>query len=613
MDNAEMDAFVERVEQGSDIVDVVSQYVTLKRKGNRFWGCCPFHQEHTPSFSVVPDKGFFYCFGCHAGGNVFKFLSLIENVSYFEAIKLQAEKLGIPMPERHRSEAEKAREQRLKDLLKVNEMARNFFHNCLTMTHMGEVGKAYFAGRGISMETIDEFSLGYAPDAWDKLTKAFTARGVSRDFLLEDGLSMERQGGGLYDRFRHRVMIPIADEKGRIVGFGGRVLDDSKPKYLNTKETVLFNKRRLLFGLDRSHQAIRQAGYVIIVEGYMDAISVFDAGVKNVVASLGTSFTAEHCKKLLRYCKRFFFCYDSDEAGQNATIRALSIVRDSGAEVRVIVVPDGKDPDEFIRKHGADAFRALTEKALSIPDYRLGYVLAHTSIDTTEGKMRALRAMLPVIVSLSGAAERGELIKKLGATLLIDEGVIREEAAKAARNPRLLQEEQGTIGPRNHLQRQASSTEASQEAPKRPLRRADSALQKAGRIVIRSVWEDATLLTHVASMVPLEELQDEVQRKILLYLRDMQAQGRRFDAANAAEALGDEAAEELSRAVVENEHAGEDVMAYHDSVERLRRAYLTTRYERLSREAAEAGARGDVAAAAAKLKEITEIKKEMDD
>ena len=613
MDNAEMDAFVERVEQGSDIVDVVSQYVTLKRKGNRFWGCCPFHQERTPSFSVVPDKGFFYCFGCHAGGNVFKFLSLIENVSYFEAIKLQAEKLGIPMPERHRSEAEKAREQRLKDLLKVNEMARNFFHNCLTMTHMGEVGKAYFAGRGISMETIDEFSLGYAPDAWDKLTKAFTARGVSRDFLLEDGLSMERQGGGLYDRFRHRVMIPIADEKGRIVGFGGRVLGDSKPKYLNTKETVLFNKRRLLFGLDRSHQAIRQAGYVIIVEGYMDAISVFDAGVKNVVASLGTSFTAEHCKKLLRYCKRFFFCYDSDEAGQNATIRALSIVRDSGAEVRVIVVPDGKDPDEFIRKHGADAFRALTEQALSIPDYRLGYVLAHTSVDTTEGKMRALRAMLPVIVALSGAAERGELIKKLGATLLIDEGVIREEAAKAARNPRLLQEEQGTVGPRNHPQRQAQAEGSVQEPPKRPLRRADSALQKAGRIVIRSVWEDATLLTHVASMVPLEELQDEVQRKILLYLRNMQTQGRRFDAANAAEALGDEAAEELSRAVVENEHAGEDVMAYHDSVERLRRAYLTTRYERLSREAAEAGARGDVAAAAAKLKEITEIKKEMDD
>ncbi|MDY6268113.1 MAG: DNA primase [Selenomonadaceae bacterium] len=611
MDHADMDAFVERVEQSSDIVDVVSQYVTLKRKGNRFWGCCPFHQERTPSFSVVPDKGFFYCFGCHAGGNVFKFLSLIENVSYFEAIKLQAEKLGIPMPERHRSEAEKAREQRLKDLLKVNEMARTFFHNCLTMTHMGEVGKAYFAGRGISVETIDEFSLGYAPEAWDKLSKAFLARGVPKEFLLENGLAMERQGGGIYDRFRHRVMIPIADEKGRIVGFGGRVLDDAKPKYLNTKETVLFNKRRLLFGLDRSHQAIRQAGYAIIVEGYMDAISVFDAGVKNVVASLGTSFTAEHCKKLLRYCKRFYFCYDSDDAGQNATIRALSIVRDSGADVRVIVVPDGKDPDEFIRKHGADAFRALLDGAFSIPDYRLRYVLAHTSIDTTDGKMQALRAMLPVIVALHGAAERGELIKKLGATLLIDEGIIREEAAKAARNPRLFQEEHGTIGPRDH-QRQAQ-VQASEAAQRQPMRRADSALQKAGRIVIRAVWADATLLSHVTSMVPLDELQDEVQRKILCYLRDQQAAGKRWDAARAAEALGDEAAEELSRAIVENEDASENVVAYHDSVGLLRRTYLTARYERLSREAAEASTRGDVAAAAAKLKEITEIKKEMDD
>lgn len=608
MERADMDAFVERVEQGSDIVDVVSHYVTLKRKGNRFWGCCPFHQEKTPSFSVVPDKGFFYCFGCHAGGNVFKFLSLIENVSYFDAIKLQAEKLGIPLPERPKSAQEKAREQRLKDLLKVNEMARTFFHNCLTMTHMGEVGKAYFAGRGISMDTIEEFGLGYAPNAWDKLTKAFLARGVPQEFLLEDGLAMERrEGQGIYDRFRHRVMIPIADECGRVVGFGGRVLDDSKPKYLNTKETVLFNKRRLLFGLDRSHQAIRQAGYAIIVEGYMDAISVFDAGVKNVVASLGTSFTAEHCKKLLRYAKRFYFCYDSDDAGQNATIRALTVVRDSGADVRVIVVPDGKDPDEFIRKHGADAFRALVENAFSLTDYRLRYVLAHVDTQSLGGKMQALHEMLPVLAMMRSAAERSELAKRLAQTLMVDEGIIREETAKAARNPQLLWQEADTVGP---AQRATVQTE-------RPrMHRADGALQKAGRIVLHAVWEDPSLLAHALSMVPLDGIPDELQRTIFSYLNETEE----WDGTQLASKLGDEAAEELSRAIVENEDDAEDaagtsgdaLAAYSDSIALLRRAYLKQRYERLSREATEASTSGDVAGMAEKLKELTEIKKEMD-
>ena len=598
-----MEAFVERVEQASDIVEVVSHYVTLKRKGNRFWGCCPFHQEHTPSFSVVPEKGFFYCFGCHAGGGVFKFLSLIENVSYFDAIKMQAEKLGIPLPDRPRSEAEKAREQRQKDLLKVNEMARTFFHNCLTMTHMGEAGRSYFAGRGISKETIEAFGLGYAPPAWDKLAKAFTARGIKRDFLLEDGLVMERKDGGLYDRFRHRVMIPITDERGRVVGFGGRVLDDSKPKYLNTKETVLFNKRRLLFGLDRAHAAIRQAGYAIIVEGYMDAISVFDAGVQNVVASLGTAFTAEHCKKLLRYAKRFYFCYDSDEAGQNATIRALSIVREAGADVRVIVVPDGKDPDEFIRKHGADAFRGLLGTALQVPEYRLRYVLSHVETETLGGKMQALHDMLPVLVGMRSAAERSELSKQLAQTLLIDEGIIREETAKAARNPRLLWQDAGTVGP------------AQVEPSRVPVRRADSALQKAGRIVIRAVWEDASLLPHVASLVPLAELQDDVQRTIFRYLQETAAKGEHFDGTKAAEALGDEAAEELSHAIVENEvDDGQDMaVAYEDSVRALRRAYLAARCETLGREAQAASAAGDAAKAFEKLQELTEIKKEMDD
>ena len=589
-DRTDMDAFVERVEQGSDIVDVISHYVTLKRKGNRFWGCCPFHQEKTPSFSVVPEKGFFYCFGCHAGGNVFKFLSLIENVTYFEAIKLQAEKLGIPLPERPKSAQEKAREQRLKDLLKVNDMARTFFHNCLTMTHMGEVGKTYFAGRGISMDTIEEFGLGYAPNAWDKLTKAFLARGVPQAFLLEDGLAMERrEGQGIYDRFRNRVMIPIADERGRVVGFGGRVLDDSKPKYLNTKETVLFNKRRLLFGLDRSHQAIRQAGYAIIVEGYMDAISVFDAGVKNVVASLGTSFTAEHCKKLLRYAKRFYFCYDSDEAGQNATIRALTVVRDSGAEVRVIVVPDGKDPDEYIRKHGAEAFRKLAEKAQDLYSYMLQHALREFDAGTPDGRSRITQAMAPVIADAANTMQRQDYEKRLAQALLVDEGTLKDNLKRAVRE----------APPEETMPAVAPVRQA--------VHRADSAEQKAGRCIIRRVWQQPELLEGLADDLPDEAIADTVQKEILSYLRQQAAAGKPFDAARAAAELSGEAGDDLTLALTEDtdpDHPEHEVRAYEDSVTLLRRRYLERLRAAHSRAAQAASEAGDAAKAMQELAEV---------
>lgn len=586
-----MEAFVERVSEQTDILRIVQGYVPLKRRGNRYWGCCPFHQEKTASFSVLPDKGFFYCFGCHAGGNAFKFLSLIENISYFDAIKLQAEKLGIPLPERKRSPQEVARDREIQDLRKVNELARDFFHNCLTMTRMGERGKAYFAARGIRQETIEEFQLGYAPPAWDKLSTAFLKRGIKQEFLLASGLCAERkQGGGLYDRFRGRVIIPIADERGRVVGFGGRVLDDSTPKYLNTPETVLFNKRKLLFGLDRSHRAIQQEGRAIVVEGYMDAISVFDAGVHNVVASLGTAFTPEHAKKLLHYAPEICFCYDSDEAGQKATIRALSIVRDTGARVRVIVVPDGKDPDEFIRKHGADAFRALVEKALPLVEYRLRYVLSHTNYDTLDGKVKALHEMMPVLAGIREAAVRSEYERRLAQTLMLDEGIVRSEL--------------------RHYRPEA------EEAVRQPIRKAvakaDTALRKAGRLVIRMAWQDAAVIAHLETIVPLEGIRDPAQREILTFLKAAAEEGRPVDDISAA-TLSDEAAAELSRSLVEDLGGRDETEAYDDSLRVLRKAYLNALYTEHSRKANEYAQNGQHEACLQELNEVNKIKHEMDE
>lgn len=587
-----MEAFVERVSEQTDILRIVQGYVPLKRRGNRYWGCCPFHQEKTASFSVLPDKGFFYCFGCHAGGNAFKFISLIENISYFDAIKLQAEKLGIPLPERKRSPQEVAREREIQDLRKVNELARDFFHNCLTMTRMGERGKAYFAARGIRQETIEEFQLGYAPPTWDKLSTAFLKRGIKQEFLLASGLCAERkQGGGLYDRFRGRVIIPIADERGRVVGFGGRVLDDSTPKYLNTPETVLFNKRKLLFGLDRSHRAIQQEGRAIVVEGYMDAISVFDAGVHNVVASLGTSFTPEHAKKLLHYAPEICFCYDSDEAGQKATIRALSIVRDTGARVRVIVVPDGKDPDEFIRKHGADAFRALVEKALPLVEYRLRYVLSHTNYDTLDGKVKALHEMMPVLAGIREAAVRSEYERRLAQTLMLDEGIVRSEL--------------------RHYRPEAEEAQVRQPIRK-VVAKPDTALRKAGRLVIRMAWQDAAVIAHLETIVPLEGIRDSAQREILTFLKAAAEEGRPVDDISAA-TLSDEAAAELSRSLVEDLGGRDETEAYDDSLRVLRKAYLNALYTEHSRKANEYAQNGQHEACLQELNEVNKIKHEMDE
>ena len=596
MHREDMDEFVEQVTAQSDLLQVVQSYVPLKRKGNRYWGCCPFHGEKTPSFSVVPDKGFFYCFGCHAGGNVFKFISLMENISYFEAIKLQAEKLGIPMPQRQKTPQEIARDREIADLRKVNEMARDFFHNCLTLTRLGEPGKAYFAGRAISAETIEEFKLGYAPQAWDKLSTAFLKRGVKQEFLLAGGLAAERQnGGGIYDRFRNRVMIPIADERGRVVGFGGRVLDDSTPKYLNTPETVLFNKRRILFGLDRAHRAIKQAGYAIVVEGYMDAISVFSAGVKNVVASLGTAFTAEHCKLLLRYAPAIYFCYDSDDAGQKATIRALSIVQGTGAAVRVIVVPDGKDPDEYIRKHGAEAFQQLVKKALPLVEYRLQYVLKNYDHATLEGKVKALHAMLPVLTGIREPAVLGEYIKRLAQSLLLDEGIVRDELRRFG-----------------HQSLPEDSGPAQRESIRQAVRRTDTALQRAGRVVIRLAWQDSGILQHFATMVPLESIGDNSQREILLILQEIAAQGQKINDAEINSKLSEEAVAELSRAMVEELGVLSETEAYDNALRVLRKAYLNRCYIEHSQRAESLARAGD-SAYVAELNQAQKIKSEMEE
>ncbi len=573
MRSAELDDFVERVSERTDIYSVVSQYVTLTQKGGRYWGCCPFHNEKTASFSVSPDKGLFYCFGCGAGGNVFKFLSLIENITYFEAVKLQAQRLGIDLPKKKSSPEQERRRREEKTLLKINELAQDFYHECLIKTARGSVGRKYLAARGITMETIKTFHLGLAPEEWDSLLKKLTRQGYTAPQLESVGLIIKKKSlSGYYDRFRERVMIPIADIFGHVVGFGGRVLtseNEETPKYLNTPETVLFNKRNLLFGLDKSNRAISSAGVAVVVEGYMDAISLFSAGITNVVATLGTAFTPEHAKLILRYARKIIFCYDSDEAGQRATIRALPIVQQTGAEVFVVKIPDGKDPDEFVRKHGKEAFKELIKNAVTLIDYRISYILTNTEHSTIQGKHRALQEILPVIVNVNNPITRDEYCKKIAIELLLDERLVKDEYIK--------------------LLKQERSSEPKKEVVVKETKHygeEDLKIRMATEEILRMAWHEGDILDYVLMLLP-PEIFNPYQREIISWLETCLKQERRPNKMSAAEELSEEANLELSRILMNgtDEFGQKEVALFEESLATLRQIVLMKEFYKLSSQA----------------------------
>lgn len=575
MRSEEQNEFFERVSEQTDIYSVVSHYVQLTQKSGRFWGCCPFHNEKTASFSVSPDKGLFYCFGCQTGGDAFKFLSLIENISYFEAVKLQAQRLGIDLPEKKYSPEEERRLREKKSLFKINELAQDFYHECLIKTARGEVGRKYLEARGITAETIETFKLGWATDDWDNLLANLTRRGFSPEHLEKVGLIIKRKNSsGYFDRFRGRVMIPINDVFGHTVGFGGRILTnatETSPKYLNSPETEIFNKKTLLFGLDKSNQAIGKAGAALVVEGYMDAISLFSAGIKNVVATLGTAFTREHAKLILKYARKIIFCYDSDEAGQRATLRALPIVQAEGAEVFVIKVPDGKDPDEFIRKHGKAAFEELIKNAATLIDFRVNYVLARADISTLSGKISALQGILPVIANIRSEILRREYLKEIASKLVLDDTLARDALKKFSAR------EQNRPAEKNPPVKKKNEPHNSGQI-----------IRESCEVVLRMLWHEDDMLYYVLRELP-QEIFNKEQREILNRLELYSNEGKKPDLASASKELSKEANNELTRILMSGSDnpREEEVDLFHDAVNVLRRVALKKKYNTLLAQADE--------------------------
>ncbi len=414
---------VEEVLQKADIVQFVSEYVLLKKQGKNYFGLCPFHQEDTPSFSVTPDKQIFYCFGCNTGGNVLKFLMLKEGLSYPEAIRRAAQKVGVSIPEDNRGFEQKNHRSEYK----IIAAAGNVYHKVL-FTPRGETARRYLKERGISDEMVRAFQIGYAPAGWDNLIKHMVSKGIKASELELLGLAVKnRRGTAYYDRFRNRITLPIYDAAGRMVGFGSRALDDSKPKYLNTPETPFFNKRHLLYGLHLAKEAIREKGFAVVVEGYMDVIAAHQYGVKNVVASLGTALTREQVKLLMRYTEEIVIAYDADAAGINAAVRGLDLVQQLGCRVKILQIPQGKDPDEYIRANGAEKWSNLVKNAYNLIDYKLQAAFKKGFPASAVEKTAVLKQVLPNLQNIKNPIEREESIKKVASALNLSWEVVLSE------------------------------------------------------------------------------------------------------------------------------------------------------------------------------------------
>ncbi|MFZ2957584.1 MAG: DNA primase [Candidatus Ozemobacteraceae bacterium] len=395
-----------------DISQLVGDYVRLLRTGKNFKALCPFHQEKSPSFYVVPDKQIFHCFGCGKGGDVFRFLMDMERLSFPEAVRRLARRAGVSIPEEHDPEAEA--KNRLYGIL---EDAARFYVAGLADASAGARAREYLKKRDMKPETVREFRFGFAPDKWDALFTRLGRDPERVDLLEKAGLIKPRpNGNGFYDIFRNRLMIPILDLSGRVVGFGGRVMGEGEePKYLNSPETDLFNKRRLLFNLKKAQNEIRRENALLVVEGYLDVISLVQAGIQNVVATLGTSITPDHIQLIARNCDKVYFCYDADEAGQKATLRAISIKRDAPLDARVISFPNPKDdPDSFVKREGAEAFRARMAAAEDIYAFliesRTRNLKKPLEINVKERLIAEFRGLLPAVESPTA---RSELVKRL--------------------------------------------------------------------------------------------------------------------------------------------------------------------------------------------------------
>jgi DNA primase len=506
---------INEIRHRASIVEVVSDYVSLKKSGKNYLGLCPFHSERTPSFTVNEEKGIFHCFGCGAGGNVFNFLMRTGQMSFPEAVRTVAKRYNVALPTRELSEEEKRRRSLRSKLYEVNETAAEYFHRVLTSQREGEEGRKYLAQRGISEETVGEHRLGFAPASWESLVFFFQKKGVPLNLAETLGLILPRKEGvaagrpGYFDRFRRRVIFPIISEGERILGFGGRIIgseeiregDVPPPKYMNSPESPIYRKGQTLYGLNAAKAFIREKGNALIVEGYMDLLSLYQAGFRNVVASLGTALTSFQLSLLGRHTREAYLVFDGDESGQKATQRSLELFLQEEISARVVSLPAGYDPDSFIRREKGDKFERILAEAPPLVEFLFEQALHRHRADSVEGKVRIVRELLPALSGLRDPLERNLYIEEFALRLGLKESQIRDQLR--GREPIAAGSEKG--GP---------------SAPRGPAHE---------RMLLQLMLLDPLAVSRVREVMGLEGFSDPRHQKLARRLLDLWEKGEELD------------------------------------------------------------------------------------
>jgi DNA primase len=482
---------INRVRDSVDIHDLISGFVTLRKAGRNYVGLCPFHAEKTPSFNVNPEKQIFHCFGCGVGGDIFKFLELQQGLNFPEALRKLADRAGIPLPENKRGGSRRTDDER-KALTKVLAEAADQFRRELEGPG-GSAARAYLAKRHVSENIVADFGLGYARPEWEGLLRELKQKGYAPALLEKAGLVVKRnEGEGYYDRFRGRIIFPIRDINGTTIAFGGRVLDDSLPKYLNSPETPLYSKSNVLYGMDRAREAARKHDHFIIVEGYLDAIACHQHGVRNAVATLGTALTEGHLRLMRRFTRKLKLIFDPDQAGVQAALRSFDLLADSGMNVKVVSLPGGDDPDTFLTKQGHDAFTVCLKEALPFMDFILGQVLKSGGDATIAEKVERAGEMLGFIAKLSSSIERDHYLKKTAEALDVDEAVLRQDMAQHRAAP---------VGPRER-----ASVAVTARVGQRP---------KAEEMLIHLMLRDQAIARRLRVRIDPEDFTDPLFRRVV--------------------------------------------------------------------------------------------------
>ena len=521
------DEWIDEVVSRNDIVDVISEYVILKPSGRGYFGLCPFHSEKTASFHVSPERQIYHCFGCGEGGNVVSFVMGMEHMEFVEAMEHLAERAGVPLPDNtDTKDYRKEREERQR-LYEINRECARYYRSKL-FEEEGKEALAYLNSRGLNMRTIKSFGLGYAPDRWESAREYLKSRGYEEKQLLEVGITVKnKEKGKIYDRFRNRVIFPIINQKGLVLGFGGRVLDASLPKYLNSSDSPTFNKSRNLFGLNLAGKA-RPLKFLIIVEGYMDVITLHQFGFPQAVASLGTSLTEEQARLMRRYASEVYIAYDGDTAGQKATLRALDILRDAGCRARVLQFPDGLDPDEVLKKYGSEYFRKLMNQSHSAVNYKLGRLREKYDPETTDGKVDFATAAAGVLAELDNPIERDTHVRELESRLGISSRAIYDQINRA----------QAVAGKQNRRQRNSVGNNRNTIEKKRP-EILKSRYSKAEEHLIQLMAQGEAMARKVLDGLGNITLQDPLHQQVADIVRNLLEKDRDVSEAQILSRIAD--------------------------------------------------------------------------